>query len=459
MSLSTISFMGIYYPLLLIIYYNPINRTRIFKNSILLLASLGLYACAEPIYIFLLMASVLFNYYMAKADCKLKRRVIGNIAIIADVVLLIVFKYINPLISILRLGDDAFEAIAFPIGLSYFTFREISYVVESRKDEKYISTGLVETALFICNFMTITAGPLGFYDIEINDITGRTENKDNLFEGIYKCIIGLIKKVIVADSLKNLADACFSQGELSMVMAWIGAIAYTLEIYFDFSGYADMALGVGKTFGFKFMQNFDLPYTARSISEFWKKWHISLTKWFTRYIYIPLGGSKVASARRHIFNLWVVWMCTGIWHGSNWTFILWGMIYFTIQVIEKYTNIAEKINKVHLGHIYTMLVVVLCWVIFRSDNLFAAFKYIKAMFGVGSLGIVNIDDFEKAGYYIVPMAIGALFSSSFVYRFNSFRKSKAVINVFYYMFVFLLFVAALIIMIARGYTAPLYAGF
>jgi D-alanyl-lipoteichoic acid acyltransferase DltB (MBOAT superfamily) len=458
MSLSSISFLALYFPMLLIVYYNPIFKSQKFKNVILLLASLGLYAMAEPIYIFGLMGSIILNYIFVTIRYKTNQKLWGYIAIIFDIAVLLLFKYINQILGLIH-SNNEITYIAIPIGISYFTFREISYVVECIKDDKYKSTGLLETSLFICNFMSISAGPLGFYDDEIEQFCNREINKNLIYTGIYRCVIGLVKKIIIADSLKKLVDVCFAQSNLSMIMAWAGAVAYTLEIYFDFSGYSDMAIGIGNVFGFKLMENFSLPYTAKSISEFWKKWHISLTKWFTRYIYIPLGGSRVNTKYRHIFNLWVVWLCTGIWHGSNWTFIVWGMIYFILQVLEKYTNISEKINRIHFGHIYTMLVVTLCWVIFRSDNLVVAFNYIGAMFGLKCSGIIGAEDFGTIKYYLFTIVIGILGASSLVDKFDKIKENHIWVSVAQYVITFAVFIITLVIMIWRGYTAPLYAGF
>jgi D-alanyl-lipoteichoic acid acyltransferase DltB (MBOAT superfamily) len=454
--------MTIYFPLLLAVYYNPFFKNIMFKNIILLLASLSLYAMAEPIYIAFLALSMLFNWGIVHIEYKTKQKFWGNFAIVVDVAVLLFFKYINKVLQLEVFSHTVVATIALPIGLSYFTFREISYVVESRKmNDRCLDTwgGMIPQLLYLCNFITISAGPLGFYDIEIGQFLNRRVNDNLVYIGIKRAVIGLIKKIIIADSLKNLVDICFSQTNLSVFMAWCGAVAYTLEIYYDFSGYSDMAIGIANVFGFKLTENFNLPYTSISICEFWRKWHMSLTKWFTRYIYIPLGGSRVNSKLRHIFNLWVVWLCTGIWHGSNWTFILWSMIYFVLQIIEKYTNISEKINKIHMGHIYTMLVVTLCWVIFRSDDLMASFNYIGAMFGFNSSGIICNGDVDMLKYYLIPMIIGILCSSSIVNKYNRVKKNVMLINVVHYIVIFVVFVITIIIMIGRGYTAPLYAGF
>ena len=458
MSLSGISFLCIYFPILFIGYYNPVFKSRKFKNIILLLASLGLYAFAEPVYILLLVGSILFNFIFAKIERKTGSRFWGYFAIIIDVLVLIFFKYINRALSFGLFSDYSMLRIAFPIGLSYFTFREISFILESRKDDCH-DAGLLDVALYISNFMCINAGPLGFYDTEIAQIKNREETKEKVFKGIKRFVTGLIKKIIIADIMLSLVIICFAQDSLSVVMAWAGAIGYTLVIFFDFSGYTDMAIGVGNIFGFELQENFALPYTAASVSDFWKRWHMSLTKWFTRYIYIPLGGSRVNSKARHLFNLWVVWLCTGIWHGSSWTFVLWGMIYFVIQAIEKYTDLPAKLKKLHIGHVYTLLIVTLCWVIFRADSVSDAFGYIGNMFGVNCSGILNGNELSIIKYYIVPFAAGIILSSSLVTKFNKLKNDKLAVDIIWHIVLLLLFAVTLIIMAGKGYTAPLYAGF
>lgn len=456
MSLSSISFIGIYFPLLLLAYYNPFFRSKNFKKVILLLASFGLYAVAEPIYIFLLMFSVLFNYIMVQIEMQRKKHIFGNLAIVMDVLVLIFFKYVNQVMAMCFLSDGKVVSIAFPIGLSYFTFREISYVVDSRKMKKSVKANIIDVGLFICNFMSITAGPLGFYEQEIAQIKGEIRIDHS---GMERFAVGLIKKIVIADSLKNLADCCFAQNQLSVFMAWIGAIAYTLQIYYDFSGYSDMAIGIGKVLGFQLEENFNMPYIATSVSDFWKRWHMSLTKWFTRYIYIPLGGSRVKSSARHIFNLWVVWLCTGIWHGSNWTFILWGMIYFVLQALEKYTSISEKINHLHLGHLYTLFVVNAAWVIFRSKDITSAFQYLGTMIGIRANGFMTYADIETVKYYLLPLLAGILFASSVPCKIKELTEKHRMVQATVRTLEVMLFIISIVLVMGRGYTASLYAGF
>lgn len=292
---------------------------------------------------------ILYNYYLVKLADTSGSRIFRILAIALDALVLLTFKYINAVLSFAFINDPV-NRIAFPIGLSYFTFKAISYVVDSAEEK---SGNLIDVAIYISNFLTIVSGPLSTYKEELPYIRKKVETKnESVYKGLERFVIGLGKKVIIADYLGVLVSQCFLSSDLSVLMTWTGAIAYMLQLFFDFSGYTDMAIGVGYLFGFKLPENFNYPYMASSISDFWKRWHISLTKWFTKYIYIPLGGSRVRTVARHIFNLFVVWFVTGMWHGSTMTFIVWAMIYFVLQLIEKYTRWSDVLQKIHLGHIY-----------------------------------------------------------------------------------------------------------
>lgn len=458
MSISSLSFLAILAPVLVAAYYFPLCKGMWVKNGILLLASLGLYYIGAPSYIGLLVLSILLNYGMVWLEMRSGKHLWGNMAIVLDLLLLLGFKYINQIILCFPESPYAAFRIILPIGISYFTFREISFIVDNRKKSQSKAPNLLEAGLYISNFMTITAGPLGFWEEEASQYQNRRTDSVMFHAGVLRIAGGLVKKVLIADSLGTLVSSCFGQEQVSLLMAWAGAIAYTLQIYFDFSGYSDMAIGFGQLFGFTFPENFSLPYTAKSISQFWKKWHMSLTRWFTRYVYIPLGGSRVSSKGRHIFNLWVVWLCTGIWHGSHLTFILWGMIYFVFQTMEKYTALPQKLQRLHLGQVYTLLIVVINWVIFRAESLGQALRIIGAMFGYRA-AFVNPTDIVTIKYYFGTMLAGVLLSSSLVTQMQRYRQESALFRGLYDSVLILLFLASVFIMIGRGYAAPLYAGF
>lgn len=235
-------------------------------------------------------------------------------------------------------------------------------------------------------FPQLIAGPIVRYNQIETEIENRTETLSKFSTGMERFIYGLGKKVLLSNYLAVIADKAFLMDKRSVLMAWLGAISYTLQIYFDFSGYSDMAIGLGQMFGFHFPENFNYPYMSRSITEFWRRWHISLSTWFRDYVYIPLGGNRVCK-KRWVFNLFIVWLLTGIWHGANYTFVCWGLFYFVLLLIEKITNIAEKLGV--FSRIYTMLFVIFAWVFFRADTISFGFNYIGSMFGIGSTGIID----------------------------------------------------------------------
>lgn len=457
MSLTSLSFIGIYFPLMLIAYYNPFFKDNIFRKIILVCASLGLYAFSEPMYILLLMFMILYNYGLVKIADKTGNKIFRIIAIVLDALILLTFKYINVFLSFGLIGDTISE-LAFPIGLSYFTFKAISYVADSSTEKE---GNIIDVAIYISNFLTIVSGPLSTYADELSYIRNKRtlpESK-SFYRGLERLTIGLGKKVIIADSLGNLVSTCFASAELSIVMAWAGAVGYTLQLFFDFSGYTDMAIGVGYLFGFDLPENFNYPYMAHSISDFWKRWHISLTKWFTKYIYFPLGGSRVKSSGRHIFNLFVVWLVTGIWHGSTMTFIIWALIYFVLQLIEKYSSWENTLKKLHIGHFYTLFIVILEWVIFRSSSMPSAWLYIKAMFGLGDHKFLGSGDLDTILVYTIPLLSGIIFSTNIGARLGCRMKHGTYTNIIYNIAITALFMLCIILIIAKGYSAPLYAGF
>lgn len=387
---SSNTFLFLFFPIVLILYFNPFVKSRTYKNVILLLASLFFYAWGEPIWWVILCFSIFMNWFFGRILAKpesseRKKKRIEVIAILCNLFFLFVFKYLNFTVANLRwlTGMNLpFRKIALPIGISFYTFEAISYIVDVKRGKAKAATNILDVGLYIACFPQVLAGPIVRYETVADEIHNRHENMDDFCEGMCRFVYGLAKKVVIANSIAQVADKAFSQPGQSVLLAWVGAIAYTLQIYFDFSGYSDMAIGLGRMFGFHYLENFNYPYIAKSITEFWHRWHISLSTWFRDYVYFPLGGSRVKSAARHIFNLGVVWFLTGFWHGANWTFMCWGLAYFVVQVFEKYVLKSKTGNPV-FGRIYTMLVVVLCWVLFRSPSIGAAGTYIAAMFGAG----------------------------------------------------------------------------
>ncbi|MDD6275702.1 MAG: MBOAT family protein, partial [Clostridia bacterium] len=315
----------------------------------------------------------------------------------------------------------------------------------------------LNVAIYISFFPQLIAGPIVRYSTISEQISSRRENLDCFSDGVYRFMVGFCKKVIIANNVALVADAAFGSDKLSTSMAWLGALAYTLQIFFDFSGYSDMAIGLGKMFGFDFLENFNYPYISASVSEFWRRWHISLGSWFRDYVYIPLGGSRVKKPRL-IFNLFVVWFLTGLWHGAEWTFIVWGLMYFVLLTLEKTTGFNKKIGP--FKYIYTIFFVVIGWVIFRSENITQAYEYIKAMFGIGVSGFSDGSAKMYFSYYKAYIIAGILNS----FPIMTFVKSKIKINenlytVLSWLVLLVLFAVALTFTVKGSYNPFIYFNF
>ena len=308
---------------------------------------------------------------------------------------LFVFKYLSFIASQLGLllhRDFSSINIVLPIGISFFTFQILSYVFDVYYGYTKPQKNLLHLGLYISLFPQLIAGPIVRYTQIEEQILNRRESVDIIADGMMRFIYGLGKKVIIADYVSVIADNIFNPSmSLSVMTAWLGAIAYTLQIYFDFSGYSDMAIGLGRMFGFTFRENFNYPYICKSATEFWQRWHISLGSWFRDYVYIPMGGNRV-SKRRWVLNLFIVWLLTGIWHGANWTFLFWGLFYFILLLIEKLTDFPQKIGV--LARLYAMVVIILGWTMFRSETISKGIHYIGMMFGYTFIGFTdNVSEF------------------------------------------------------------------
>ncbi|MDR1399536.1 MAG: MBOAT family protein [Treponema sp.] len=394
MVFSSTVFLFLFLPLALAGYYNPLWKGRTFRNGFLLLASLGFYAWGEPVFVFIMVLSIVVNWAlvlaMARHEEHRRRKCWLMVAIGFDVVLLVVFKYVSFIARNLGfvLGNDSVALnIALPIGISFFTFQIMSYVFDVYYHKTTAQTSLVNLTLYISMFPQLIAGPIVRYQTIAAEIECRTENAGDFADGMTRFAIGLGKKLLIANYAGFIADRLFALDGLSVASAWLGALAYSLQIYFDFSGYSDMAIGLGRLFGFHFLENFDYPYTAISITDFWRRWHISLSAWFRDYIYIPLGGNRVTKPRL-VLNLLVVWLLTGVWHGANWTFVVWGLAYFALIAIERFTGFASRLNSV-MARVYTLLCVLLLWVLFRAESLLLAGRYITALFGFGATSFID----------------------------------------------------------------------
>ena len=386
MVFSSSIFIFLFLPTVLLAYY-LLRPWRIAQNIILVITSLFFYAWGEPKIVFLMILSIIVNYVFGLLVDRFRKSKIRAYATIIlmlsyNLGILFVFKYLNFVAS--NIGLTLNYEISLPIGISFYTFQAISYVIDVYRKKGEPQKNPLNVALYIAFFPQLIAGPIVRYETIAYQIKYRKETLDNFTCGVKRFIQGLGKKLILANSFAPIADFSFGHiNELSVISAWIGIICYTMQIYFDFSGYSDMAIGLGKMFGFEFQENFDYPYMSKSITEFWRRWHISLGTWFRDYVYIPLGGSRVKNKSRLVFNLFVVWTLTGIWHGANWTFLVWGLWYFILLTFEKLSGILKK-EKTRIetvfSHIFTMFGVMFGWVIFRAETLNVAFLYLQKMF-------------------------------------------------------------------------------
>lgn len=465
MVFSSTTFLFLFLPIVLIAYYNPIFKSLQFKNAILILSSIFFYAWGEPFYVLLMLASILINWALGLGVDKnrenKKGKVILALSVIVNIGMLFVFKYLSftlENINSLFKTDIDVPNITLPIGISFFTFQAMSYVIDVYRCDGEVQKNPCNVALYVSFFPQLIAGPIVRYQTIAEQIKERHENFDDFTNGVYRFMLGFVKKVLIANNVALVADGIFDAKLDSVSSAWLGALAYSLQILFDFSGYSEMAIGLGKMFGFDFLENFDYPYLSKSVSEFWRKWHVSLGTWFRDYVYFPLGGSRVKKKSRLVFNLFVVWSLTGIWHGANWTFVVWGLMYFVIITVEKLTGFAQKLKG--FGHIYTMLFVVIGWVIFRAETLSAAWEYLKAMFGLGSLPIWG----DKASFYLSNygffLALGLLFCFPILKQIDKkIQKKKSVFAVVFGIVLLFMFAVSLTYTINGTYNPFIYFNF
>ncbi len=396
MLFSSLTFLMVFLPCTLALYYIVPQR---FRNVIMLIASLIFYAWGEPIYIVLMMLSIAFNYVCGinlgeKEDNSAAKKKSLIFAIVVNLLILGFFKYygflVDTLNSILPVNIP-YRELPLPIGISFYTFQAVSYVIDVYRKNAKVQKNILNFALYICMFPQLIAGPIVRYvDIEIQ-LRKRTVSLYKFGSGVKIFIIGLAKKVILANCVGEIFNeiAGYQMGSFSVLTAWVGCIAYALQIYFDFSGYSDMAVGLGRMFGFEFRKNFDYPYVSRSITEFWRRWHISLSTWFKEYVYIPLGGNRFGKAKQ-IENILIVWMLTGMWHGAAWNFVVWGLYYGIILVLEKFVW-GEKIQRQPswIQHMYALVCILIGWVFFFSPSIGYAFDYLGTMFGIGASAFLD----------------------------------------------------------------------
>lgn len=397
MVFSSTIFLCVYLPLVLLGYYICPKKGR---NLFLLIASLVFYAWGEPKYVFLMIFSILVNYIFGRLmdkhrENKKRLKLMLVLSVVIDIGLLSVFKYTDFIITnvnaIFGANFDLLN-IALPIGISFYTFQAMSYTIDVYRDDVRVQKNLIDFGMYITMFPQLIAGPIVRYADVQDQLAERSVTTVDFSEGVMRFVVGLGKKVLLANQMGAVWSEIYALGgDVSALMAWTGAIAYTFQIYFDFSGYSDMAIGLGRMFGFKFPENFRYPYQSVSITDFWRRWHITLSTWFKEYLYIPLGGNRRGLARQAL-NLLIVWSLTGFWHGAGWNFVLWGLYYFVILFIEKLflLKALDKLPK-FFRHVYALLLIIIGWVIFASDDVSVLLPYLGSMFGAnGAIGGMDV---------------------------------------------------------------------
>ena len=469
MVFSSITFLFLFLPVVLAVYYIAPEK---YKNIILLISSIIFYAWGEPVYVVLMILSILLNYFCgldigskAEDPVRAKRSVI--FAVVVNILILGFFKYYGFLLDMLNSilpGEIPYRELSLPIGISFYTFQSLSYIIDVYRKKVKPQNSLLLYAVYISMFPQLIAGPIVRYiDIE-EQLTNRKTSAVRLGRGAALFIRGLAKKAVIA----NMTGEIFQQisdmqaSQMTVLMAWLGCISYAFQIYFDFSGYSDMALGLGRMFGFEFRKNFDYPYISRSITEFWRRWHISLSTWFREYVYIPLGGNR-CSAARNMANLMIVWTLTGMWHGAAWNFIVWGVYYGVLLVMEKYVwgaSVDQLPSPVR--RIYSLVLILIGWVFFFSPSIGYALRYLAAMFG-GGAGIA-----DKGAWFILfshwlLYLLAVLGSTTLGYRlirgltevWNGSRARTAAVLILY----FGMFFVAVAFLVTGDYNPFLYFRF
>lgn len=426
---STVFIFG-FLPAVLFLYYvifKPIFKNIAFRNVLLFFASIFFYAWGEPRFVLVMLLSIAANWMFAlildRHRDSGKARLIIIFMLIFNLGVIFVFKYLMFFMENVNLlfgTSFLIPVINLPIGISFFTFQSISYVIDVYRKDGEPQKNILNVGLYIAFFPQLVAGPIVRYQTIAQQINYRKETIAGFNYGMCRFIAGLTKKVLISNQMALIADTAFNSApQISVLTAWLGAVAYTIQIYFDFSGYSDMAIGLGRMFGFKFDENFNYPYISKSITEFWRRWHISLGTWFRDYVYIPMGGSRVSSKIRLFLNLSTVWLLTGVWHGASWNFIVWGLYYLVFLVLEKllYKDAVKAQESASYGvralwHVYALVIVVFGWVLFRAATLSDAVSYMGVMLGIS--GSPFIDEtflmyfYEKRLYLI----LGIVFSTN-----------------------------------------------
>ncbi len=429
-----------------------ITPTLTGKNVLLLIFSIGFYTYGEPKAVLIMILSIVMNYFsgLAMKRENSHRKVILALSISANLLLLGIFKYAAfsaELLNALPFFNVPVPGIALPIGISFYTFQAMSYVIDAYKDPEYIQKNIYKLALYITFFPQLVAGPIVKYYDFAGQIDSRTVTPEKTAQGIRRFIMGLSKKLLIANTLAVAADYVYGLdiGELSLPLAWLGAVSYLFQIYFDFSGYSDMAIGLGAMFGFTFRENFNYPYISQSIQEFWRRWHISVSTWFKEYVYIPLGGNRKGKVRTAVNKL-IVFFCTGLWHGASLNFIVWGLFNGCFMMLESYKLIDPKKWLKPFRHIYAVFVTIIAFVFFRADTLTDACRFIGKMFTPVS-GEAQTAMFlrQLTPMYLAALAAAIVFSAPVIKALRSKINANAAEAVSYGVSLVMLLICILVL--------------
>lgn len=472
-------FIFIFLPVTCLVYYLCPSRTV--RNVILTLASLFFYAWGEPAYIILMIGSILANWAFALIIAKLRAwgsegrkevntpfislRIVLTCAVVFNIGLLFVFKYLDFFLGaanwLLR-TDLPLSGLVLPIGISFYTFQALSYVIDVYRGDSDALKSPLKVALFISLFPQLIAGPIVRYGDVKTELTGRRETASDFFGGLERFMFGLGAKVILANNLAVVADGVFSSsGDAGAAAVFIAAVAYMLQIFFDFSGYSTMATGLGRMFGFHFPRNFNAPYMATSITDFWRRWHMTLSVWFRDYVYIPLGGNR-CSTWKHIRNIMLTWLLTGFWHGAGWNFMLWGVYYGLLLLIEKYAilpaleKLPERASRL-IGRIYTLILVLFGWLIFRTDDASVLAVIMNAGNGLPLRGFILAHaDMMSKSLFIIP---AILFSTCFPSWLNERLSSRDSLRIVRSVLACIVFIISVFMLEASTYNPFIYFRF
>ena len=466
MVFSSSIFIFLFLPLCLLFYFASKDK---YKNYVLLAFSIIFYLFGGPKYLLLLITVVFIDYIGAILIEKTnKRKLFFIITITLNILILIYFKYtgffLNNINSIFNTNIYV-PKIILPIGISFYTFQAMSYVIDVYRKKVKLQKNFFTLLLYVSLFPQLVAGPIVRYETIEKELKNRKTTFDDFTYGVERLILGLFKKIIIANQMGKLADTIFVSSNLTSPIAFLGGLSYMFQIYFDFSAYSDMAIGMGRIFGFKFLENFNYPYISKSITEFWRRWHISLSTWFKDYVYIPLGGNR-KGIKRQIINMLIVWTLTGFWHGAEWNFIIWGLYYFIFLVLEKFIlkNILEKLPSI-LSHLYTLTVVYIGWIIFRSDNLNALVTYIKSLFSfkITALSLNELSVYIESYwvYFVLAFIFQTPIYLKIIEKISKIKnkKLKTFLNIIHYFSLIVIFIITIMFLAYSSYNPFIYFRF